>query len=202
MKKIVLFCITCCIAGLVKAQHYPVWSIETGMGISGHMGTDKSAGSARFSQKISFNVDVPMNEFLSLQTGIGFVNKGAREMYDTNFKANQAYLQVPFLAALHFGTPIGVDVVVNGGPYFALGIGGQYTYKGEDFVQQGSVFKNTPNAMGFSGYRRYDAGIQLGIKADVEHWYVGTTFECGVVPISAGNTVNNYGLYITAGYKF
>lgn len=201
MKKLVLLLICTGIFNIVRAQHAPIMSVEIGVGISGHSGTDSGAGNSRMSEKLSFNVDIPINEFLSFQTGIGMARKGAVNMYDKDMKVRQNYLQMPFLAALHVGTPVGVDFVFCAGPYFAYGISGNFKYVNETATFKGSAFEKN-DISGFSGYRRYDAGLELSFKADVEHWCVGASFDCGMIPLSGGASTNNYGLYLTAGYKF
>lgn len=201
MKKAILLLMSVCMAIVAQAQVLPTLSVEVGMGISGHTSTDNTAGSPRFSQKIGMYVDVPMNEFLSFQTGLALANKGAVNMYDSKFKTSQMYIELPLLAALHVGTEVGVDIVLNAGPYFAYGVYGRYHAPKDNGELNGNVFHNAPEA-GFPGYRRYDGGVQVGVKADVAHWNVGATFECGLVPIAAGQASNNYGLYLTAGYKF
>ncbi len=198
VKKIVLTLMVMCVVATASAQVFPTWSVEAGVGFSGHTGSGANA-SVRFAKKITGYVDVPLNGDFSVQAGLGWVEKGARKLDGTSLSVSQHYLELPMQVAWHIGTEWDYDIILTGGAYVAYGIGGKFKQKADGIESTWSAF-NAP--AGKTGYDRFDAGIRLGVKMDIDQWLVGLQVEKGLISMLENATSRNYGCFVVVGYLF
>ena len=172
-----------------KAENPVVFGLRGGMNIS------TMAGDINVSSKIGFNaglnVDFSIVESFGVQTGLLFTTKGWKE---DDVKANPMYLEIPILASYRYHFTDNLRWEFNFGPYFAYGVGGNYSYDGDSY---GDVF-------GDNGYKRFDAGLALGTGVTISKFYVGLQYEFGLANIvdSDHYSVKNSNFSIGVGYNF
>lgn len=204
MKKLCLFFVGLLTIMAAQAQPGPVWSVKLGLGATTWMGDAADGSSAIFNQKIGLGVDIPLTGLVSFQTGVNWTSKGARYKVPTTHKLtyNQNYFEMPLLAAFHIGTPRNFDVVLAAGGYVGVGVAGKTQMRADDITTSWSTFKDVDYAGNLmQGLRRFDAGIQLGAGVDFSRYTIGLDAEFGLTRVREEGP-RNYGLFVTAGYKF
>lgn len=204
MKKLALFVIFTFVAFIASAQTQVNWSVKAGLGFSNWMGDNSDGAKAKFGYKIGVGADVPLNEMWSFQTGLNLVSKGAKGDIGEGLEAtiNQLYLELPLMAAIHLKTANNFDVVFNAGPYLAYGVGGKikYTYSGID-MSIDTFGKTTVEGETFEGFRRFDAGLGLGVAFDFNQFIIGLDTQLGMAKLEE-KAPRNISFFVTAGFKF
>lgn len=214
MKKLILMLVCVCSTIVVSAQSKLTWGVEVGAGLSGWMGEYSGDNKPLFNPKVGVTLDIPITGFISFQTGLNWVSKGASfKMYDapipelenvSKVRVNQNYFQMPLLAAVHIGTNAGFDMVITGGPYLACGVCGKSEIEVDDLTVSWDTFKDLyiEDVNLKNGLKRFDAGIQLGFGLDFQQWTVGLDGDFSFCKIASGDAPYNYAFFLTAGYKF
>ena len=104
------------------------------------------------------------------------------------------YLELPVLAAARFAVTDNQNVVVKAGPYFAVGVAGKYKLDGVD--KKEDVF-------GDNGWKRFDAGLGVGVAYEINRIFIDLTGEFGLTKIGSGDGApKNMNFSIGLGYKF
>lgn len=214
MKKLIMM-IACVLSVMVvTAQNKVTWGMEVGVGLSGWMGKHADGSKPLFNPKVGVIIDIPVNGLVSFQTGLNWVSKGASyKMLNefipnnnlvTKVRANQNYFQMPLLAAVHLGATPKFDLVITGGPYIACGVSG----KSETEIDALTVSWDTFDDLYLNGqyiadgFKRFDAGIQLGVGMDFSSLTVGMDTDLSFCKVAPGSSPYNFALFFTVGYKF
>ena len=184
MKK--LFLLAVCMLSMltVSAQMRPTMMFEVGIGMSGWTGDAAKGSNAIFNPRVGVTADVPLNEWFSFQP----------------VKVNQNYFQVPLMAAFHMRATDSFDLVFTAGPYVAVGVNGKTEYEQNDVTTSWKTFKDA-DGVGWDGFRRFDAGIGVGVALDFPHWIVGVDADFGLCKVCKDGP-RNYDLFFSAGFKF
>ncbi|WP_455663772.1 porin family protein [Phocaeicola sp.] len=204
MKKLAFFVVFALVALVASAQTQINWSVKAGLGFSGFMGDGSDGTNAKFGYKVGVGADVPIDGTWSFQTGLNLVSKGVK--YDSNgvdVTVNQMYFELPLMAAVHLGTANNFDVVLNAGPYLAYGIGGKTKAKYSGIELSYDTFGTTSvDGETIEGFRRFDAGLGLGVAFDFTRWVIGLDTQLGLVKLEEGDAPKNISFFVTAGFKF
>ena len=191
MKK--LFLLAVCMLSMltVSAQMRPTMMFEVGIGMSGWTGDAAKGSNAIFNPRVGVTADVPLNEWFSF-------SKGAK--MENDVKVNQNYFQVPLMAAFHMRATDSFDLVFTAGPYVAVGVNGKTEYEQNDVTTSWKTFKDA-DGVGWDGFRRFDAGIGVGVALDFPHWIVGVDADFGLCKVCKDGP-RNYDFFFSAGFKF
>lgn len=214
MKKLIMMVVCALFVFTATAQTKVTWGMEVGAGLSGWMGKHADGSKPLFNPKVGVTIDIPVSGYVSFQTGLNWVSRGASyKMYDeiipndgtlTKVRANQNYFQMPLLAALHIGTTSNFDLVFTAGPYIAYGVSGKSETEIDALTVSWDTFDDLYlNGQYISnGFNRFDAGIQLGLGLDFRKWTVGLDSDLSFCKVVPGLSPYNYGVFFTLGYKF
>ena len=159
--------------------------------------------------KIGFNIglaaDIDFAPTMALQTGLFFSTKGFKSVndaMDAEYTENLMYLQLPLHLAYKVDVTPGTRVVFHAGPYAAYGVGGSREAKVGNLSGERDVDKIFGDADG--QYKPFDAGLGLGVGAEMGAFLIDLGWDMGMVNISNrdnGNT-KNQNAYLSVGYKF
>ncbi len=159
--------------------------------------------------KIGFNIglaaDVDFAPNMALQTGLFLSTKGFKtvnDAIDVEYTENLMYLQLPLHLAYKVDVTPGSRIVFHAGPYAAYGVGGSRKAKVGNLSGEWDVDKIFGDANG--QYKPFDAGLGLGVGAEMGAFLIDLGWDMGMVNISNrdnGNT-KNQNAYLSVGYKF
>jgi len=159
--------------------------------------------------KIGFNIglaaDVDFTPNMALQTGLFLSTKGFKtvnDAIDVEYTENLMYLQLPLHLAYKVDVTPGSRIVFHAGPYAAYGVGGSREAKVGNLSGEWDVDKIFGDANG--QYKPFDAGLGLGVGAEMGAFLIDLGWDMGMVNISNrdnGNT-KNQNAYLSVGYKF
>jgi hypothetical protein len=159
--------------------------------------------------KIGFNIglaaDVDFAPTMALQTGLFLSTKGFKtvnDAIDAEYTENLMYLQLPLHLAYKVDVTPGSRIVFHAGPYAAYGVGGSRDAKVGNLSGEWDVDKIFGDADG--QYKPFDAGLGLGVGAEMGAFLIDLGWDMGMVNISNrdnGNT-KNQNAYLSVGYKF
>lgn len=192
------------------------WDVKAGMSVSSMTQLD---GGPKVGYTVGIGVDHAFNKTWSLQSGINFTGKGTRETDSERgekekFQVFSHYVELPILAALKFRVAEQVRMVVNAGPYLAVGLGGKQKYSNTRFPETDScqdLFEGTDGNKALM--KRLDVGLQYGVGTELnEHFLIHLTGQCGfITPYNApyhkiygddGRSPLNLSFLMTLGYRF
>lgn len=181
--------------------------VKGGVNMSNFYGDDLNDNNVKIGFHIGLAAD---HEFMynhAIQTGLFFTTKGAK--YDGSFGSvsgevslNPMYLQLPVHYAYKIDVSPGTRVVLHAGPYLAYGIGGKSKVKVSS--SGGSAETDGIDIFGDNGFKRFDAGLGLGVGAEFGPVLVDLGWDMGLVNISgvSDGNVKNQNAYLSVGYKF
>lgn len=159
--------------------------------------------------KIGFNIglaaDVDFTPNMALQTGLFLSTKGFKtvnDAIDVEYTENLMYLQLPLHLAYKVDVTPGSRIVFHAGPYAAYGVGGSRKANVGNLSGEWDVDKIFGDANG--QYKPFDAGLGLGVGAEMGAFLIDLGWDMGMVNISNhdnGNT-KNQNAYLSVGYKF
>lgn len=188
-------------------------SAQTSLGVKGGVNMSNFYGDELDDRnvKIGFHIGLAADyEFMynhAIQTGLYFTTKGAK--YDGTFgdvtgevTVNPMYLQLPVHYAYKIDVSPGTRVVLHAGPYVAYGIGGKSKVKLSS--SEGSAELGDVDVFGDDGFKRFDAGLGLGVGAEFGPILVDLGWDMGLVDISGSSNgnVKNQNAYLSVGYTF
>ena len=196
------------------------WDVKAGMSVANMTQMEEGA---KFGYTVGIGADYAFSNMFSLQTGINFTSKGTREVdveddyrnYNKEvFKVFSHYAELPVLAAVKFQVTDDFKVLVNAGPYFAMGLAGKEEYtntaiQGVDYSYD--LFKDSKDNKALMN--RFDTGLQFGVGTELnDHFLINLTGQCGFIsPYNEpydrmygddGKSPKNLNFMITAGYRF
>lgn len=190
------------------------WDVKAGLSLSNLTQLD---GGAKPGYTIGIGADYAFNKSWSLQSGINFTGKGAKETeYEDGIKEHYKifshYIEVPILAAFKIPVTEDVKVVINAGPYLAAGIGGKAEYEFYTAAGEMDLFKKEKGEEK-ALMKRFDTGLQYGVGAELnEHFLVSLQGQCGFIsPFNEpydrwfsddGKSPKNLSFTLSVGYRF
>ncbi len=241
MKKSVLIaaCAFCMLSASAQSESEGItWGIRAGLNVSNQHGNGENAGS-----KAGFNVgivaDIPIiSQYFYIQPGLYYTMKGFKATslesswywnYDKHTeKVNPYYIEIPILLSGRYNITDKVQVQVNFGPYFAIGIAGKYKTKDEwanNYTEESGIdrwqcdyfgpyndfyFGEGKYSGGLKG-KRFDCGLSIGAGFTfVKHYYIGFQYELGLtnaytdefIKYTRFDSIKNRNWMISLGYNF
>lgn len=204
------------------------WNTKPGMGLN-----------------FGFRVDYQFNRFIAIQTGLDYSLKGWKateegggyfeegyydeyygyyyeggyvEEYKNRDRIKMSYLSIPILAGFRYDFKNNRDIrlVVNTGPYLAIGIAGKghtsYSYGfEEEEAFEVPVFgkeKDIEDSDSY-GFKRFDMGWRIDAGIDIKKFYVGAAIEMGFINMNNeeyfdyfDKPLKNRNYSINIGYNF
>lgn len=178
------------------------WDARFGMNFSNMTKMDESKALPGFTMGVG--MDYGFSENWSFQSGLMITSKGYKFKYgDEKATARPIYLDIPILAAYKFNISDNAKLVINAGPYMAIGLGGKYKEHwdgGDDW----KIFDDKGEDC-----KRFDLGIQYGVGVELgEHYLVNFTGQNGFIsPFNYpdgynGDKAKNMNFSIGVGYRF
>lgn len=199
MKTIKLLLVaTLILAGIsLKAQDNPfTFGVKAGVNMSSVTGDDDGT-KVRFGYNIGVTVDYAINQDWYILSGLQYTTKGTNLDKIGSIKPSMhaAYLQLPIHAAYKLEVAPETKLVFHAGPYLAYGLNGDLKFE-EDGEK---LSYNT-----FDYFKRFDAGLGLGVGAEFGKFGVDLGWDFGLVNIvdKGDGTIRNANAYLTVGYKF
>lgn len=200
------------------------YGVRVGLNISNISGEYNSGpnGKVDLNARAGFQfggvVDLPITNGFYVQPGLSFTTRGARDKETIGGakaveKYRPMYLQIPVLASFRADVTDKLNVQVNVGPHFALGLGGkavsEYSDGGNSATSKVPFFgESTENEEHF-GAKRFDCGLTFGAGVTfMEHYYVGIAYDLGLVNMAIDKEwgkeakLHNRNFSIQIGYNF
>lgn len=218
MKTIKLLLVaTLILAGVsLKAQDNPfTFGVKAGVNMSSVTGDDDGT-KVRFGYNIGVTVDYAINQDWYILSGLQYTTKGTNLDKIGSIKPSMhaAYLQLPIHAAYKLEVAPETKLVFHAGPYLAYGINGKSKLGLNDDVEVdiegiedleglvNSLLNKKTNT--FDTFKRFDAGLGLGIGAEFGKIALDLGWDFGLVNIvdKGDGTIRNANAYLTVGYKF
>lgn len=160
--------------------------------------------------------DFVITNIISFETGLFYSEKGLKIIeketdfgvtYQDEYTTNLTYIELPLTAKASFEIA-GAKVFGLLGPYFGMGIGGNYKEKidlGSD-VQITTRGVNWGSSKNGDDVKRLDYGLLIGAGAEFRSIQVGLSYGLGLANISPytdyGSKANNRVLALSVGYVF
>lgn len=207
MKKMRLSLLVAMLAIVTVASAQVNLGVKGGINMSNFYGDELDDKNVKIGFNVGLLVDYEFMYNSAIQTGLFFTTKGAK--YDGSFEGvsgevsvNPMYLQLPVHYAYKIDVTPGTRVVLHAGPYAAYGVGGKAKVKLSS--SEGSVESDGIDVFGDDGFKRFDAGLGLGVGAEFGPFLVDLGWDMGLVnisPVDNGN-IKNQSAYLSVGYKF
>jgi Outer membrane protein beta-barrel domain len=167
----------------------------------------------------------------AIQGELNYVQKGFKFNFDfdlgqgSSFKSNSTlainWLEIPIMAKIKFGSPVGV----SGGLFFGPSIGYAFSgkSKGTSTVTQNGLTttssdsqpvefdkKTGPNGTSNGGHSRLDIGLNIGGELNVSGVFLDVRYQLGLTDMATGKTstatttetAKTRGIALTLGYRF
>jgi opacity protein-like surface antigen len=158
-------------------------------------------------------VEVPLNEFLSFESGLLFTTKGTKyeeEIMGADLKAkvNLSYLDIPLTLKAFHDLGGGLKMYGAVGPYVGVGIGGKVKgtieYQGETETNEEEIKWGGDEDE--DDLKRLDMGLTFGGGVEINLITLGISYDLGLSNISSyqdyGSTSKNRVLKFSVGYRF
>ncbi len=180
--------------------------VKGGVNMSNFYGDDLDDQNVKIGFHVGLAADYEFAYNSAIQTGLFFTTKGAKYSESVgdasaDFTVNPMYLQLPVHYAYKLDVTPGTRIVFHAGPYVAYGIGGKSKLSGSlgdwDGETEWDVF-------GDDGFKRFDAGLGLGVGAEFGPILLDLGWDMGLVNIADSNSgdIKNQNAYLSVGYKF
>ena len=180
--------------------------VKGGVNMSNFYGDDLDDQNVKIGFHVGLAADYEFAYNSAIQTGLFFTTKGAKYsesvgVASADFTVNPMYLQLPVHYAYKLDVTPGTRIVFHAGPYVAYGIGGKSKLSGSlgdwDGETEWDVF-------GDDGFKRFDAGLGLGVGAEFGPILLDLGWDMGLVNIADSNSgdIKNQNAYLSVGYKF
>lgn len=200
----------------LNAQDNPfTFGVKAGVNMS-NMNGDVTGNKVRFGYNIGVTVDYAINQDWYILSGLQYTTKGVNfdKIGGVKPSVHAAYLQLPIHAAYKLEVTPSTTLVFHAGPYLAYGINGKSKLGPNDDVEVdiegiedleglvNSLLNKKTNT--FDTFKRFDAGLGLGIGAEFGKIALDLGWDFGLVNIldKYDGSVRNANAYLTVGYKF
>lgn len=193
MRRKLFFVLVLFISAVASAQI--TWNAKVGINASNF--TSDLKGDAKLGFKIGGGLDYAFNQTWSLQPSLLITSKGAKDSEDgTDETVNAVYLELPIMVAAHVAVSDKADLLVNAGPYLAYGIAGKTTGKADGVEVSVDTFGD------ILPFRRFDAGLGIGVGLDFGKFVVSLDSEFGMIDVVKDISSKNINLSLGVTYKF
>ncbi|WP_321517329.1 porin family protein [uncultured Bacteroides sp.] len=195
---------------LSMAQNYQTtdskvsWNVKAGMNISNWTGDGSDGSKAKVGFKVGAGMEYALDNTWSLQPSLFLTSKGAKGGDgDTKATINQVYLELPVNLQARVPVADKTNILFAAGPYFAYGVGGKIS--GGASID-GVDYSVSTNTFGKNRFKRFDAGLGLGVSLEMSKVIVGLEGQLGLTKIGDGimsdGSPKNINFGVTVGYKF
>jgi hypothetical protein len=207
MKKMRSTFVVAMLAVAVSASAQLNFGVKGGMTMSNYYGDELSDKNVKIGFNVGLLADFEIGYNSAVQTGLLFLTKGSQ--YKGSFGSisgevtvNPMYLQVPVHYAYKIAVTPGTRVVLHAGPYAAYGVGGKSNVKLS--ISDKSVESKGVDVFGDNGFKPFDAGLGLGVGAELGSFLVDLGWDMGLVNIARSDnaTLKNQSAYLSVGFKF
>lgn len=191
------------------------FGIKGGVNASNFSGDNLNDKNAKAGFHIGLFGDFELTPNVAIQSGLLFTTKGAEYKYslgsiaNVTTKMNPMYLQIPVHVAYKVEVVPDTKIVFHAGPYAAYGIAGKVKLSGNLAGYTGetdyNIFEDIKSGEGQgNGLKRFDAGLGLGVGAELGRIVLDLGWDMGLVNISQSdnNKIKNQTGYLSVGYKF
>lgn len=193
MKRVLLLgcaVIICCFTALSREYPKNIFGLRAGINIP-WVTSYGVHSSKRVSYSVGFTDQVLLNRYLPFyfETGLNFTSKGYKVQGFDNSKTTLNYLQLPVSVNYHIYAGKDVTIEPSAGFYYAYGVGGKFEHRGytSRVFSQGNI---SP----------HDCGFSFGLRASIHSFYLGMSYETGIVNIDKWDAVYGEGCNMI-GYK-
>lgn len=168
--------------------------------------------SGKFSYLAGLQYEHNFSEMWGFYAGAEYSAKGTKDLLFTDGRKddyNLNYIQVN-LGGKFQKEIWGIDGFIEVGPYLAYGLGGSckvggHNMDGSSFddlsVSNGGIYTD-----GGCGFKKFDAGINVGVGAEFSGFRIMVGYQQGLMNIAddqlISNGYKNYGFYAKVGYGF
>jgi hypothetical protein len=180
------------------------WNVKAGMNISNWTGGEVEDAKAKIGFKIGAGMEYALDKTWSLQPSLFLTSKGVKgEEEEAKVTINQVYLELPVNLQARVPVSDKTNFIFAAGPYLAYGIGGKIS----GATSEGDVdYSSSTNTFGENRFKRFDAGLGLGVSLEVSRVIVGLEGQLGLTKIGDGassdGSPKNINFGVTVGYKF
>lgn len=202
---------------LVGAQSASL-NIKGGLNLSNFYGDNLSDKNMKPGFHIGVGADLEFVTNISLQTGLSFTSKGAKYTYDVpvvgdvEYNVTANYIQLPIHLAYKIDVTPDTKLFIHAGPYIAYGISGKRNIESKYSADLDKFFGDQEvNTFDKKyGYKRFDAGVGLGVGAEFSLIFIDLGWDLGLTNIGRKiealptykPNVKNHSAYLSVGYKF
>jgi len=210
MKKIKTLLITVLISSIVSVSYAQTFGVSGGLNFS-KMSIKDNFGTADSKMIVGYHLGVstefPFDKKFSFETGLFLSTKGTKRTeisplgheYDTEYKANLTYLDIPLNAKVRIDLKT-LKLYGVFGPYLSVGLNGKSYEDGDGTNINWGTDSDNDNL------KRLDYGLNIGAGVEVNTIKIGLTYGLGLANISSytddGTKVSNQVLSISIGYMF
>ena len=167
-----------------KAEQPVSFGVRVGVNFSGIADHNDYFDKTRTGFNVGANMDLPIFQSLYLQTGLYFQSKGAKsgkaksvgEINMLEDRINPCYLELPIYASWRLDCSKDIQLQVNVGPYFAVGLGGNYKLTSNNGSETTPLFRDKDQDLYL---RRGDIGLGIGGGISVYHVFIGVNYSFG-----------------------
>jgi hypothetical protein len=206
MKKMRFMLVVAMLAMVTAVSAQMNLGVKGGVNMSNFYGDELDDKNVKIGFHIGLAADYDFAYNSAIQTGLFFTTKGAK--YTSSFgdasgelTVNPMYLQIPVHYAYKIDVSPGTRVVLHAGPYAAYGVGGKSKLSGS-VGDIGAEYEE--DVFGDDGFKRFDAGLGLGVGAEFGPLLFDIGWDMGLVNIvdSDNGDLKNQNAYLSVGYKF
>ena len=206
MKKMRFMLVVAMLAMVTAVSAQMNLGVKGGVNMSNFYGDELDDKNVKIGFHIGLAADYDFAYNSAIQTGLFFTTKGAK--YTSSFgdasgelTVNPMYLQIPVHYAYKIDVSPGTRVVLHAGPYAAYGVGGKSKLSGS-VGDIGAEYEE--DVFGDDGFKRFDAGLGLGVGAEFGPLLFDIGWDMGLVNIadSEDADIKNQNAYLSVGYKF
>lgn len=162
---------------------------------------------------IGATVDYPINDYLTLESGLmfttrGFKASGEEDGATMDIKFNTFYLDIPIMAKTAYEVSDGIMAYGAVGPYIGIGISGKYemeaSFLGEDISEDKDIEWGSDKEK--DNLKRLDLGLTFGAGVEYQSFLLGVSYDYGFANLAPdtddGHFAKNRGIKISVGYRF
>lgn len=173
------------------------FGVKAGLNMSSISG-DISDTKVRFGYNVGVTADYAINQNWYILSGLEYTTKGVNGSDGESIHA--AYIQLPVHAGYKLEVAPGTKLIFHAGPYLAYGTNGNT----EITVFQLGDLSFGGKAKTFDIFRRFDAGLGLGIGAEFGKFGVDLGWDYGLVNMveEGKGSLRTGNAYLSASYKF
>jgi hypothetical protein len=159
--------------------------------------------SLKFGYQLGISAEYEIMNFLSISSSVSFLQKGDKvnDEFATS-KASIGYVDIP--VTIGYKVPIGdFEICANVGPYTSIAVVGTRSFKLDDpnveppfewnFEDNGhaAYVDNTTPVFGdeWNSYKRFDSGINLGIKLGWKRLQLSAVYSKGFIDIKPNEAI-------------